>query len=254
MCESWLNAVSCDRPVRRPAVKSIPEQAFAALQDTSAASKRRGRYNSPLMLERRQKVIEAAKELIAEAGEEGFMIRALTLKTGASNTFIYSAFGDKEGVMAAAIVDFHNNLPYTNKLAPSSLTAILREMTVASNTIIANPSYSRAVTDMYFSRTAGFRIHEVLRNVAFHPVGPWLRRTMDAGCTIKGLAFEDIGDRLTTDRWSVVFDWARGAIPDDRLADRMRLSFLVTAAGLTTGGVRARIDATLAALLARGAP
>ena len=63
----------------------------------------RGPYISDSILARRRRMLEITKEMIAEGGEGSFTIRDLASRANVSVTTIYAAFGDKKGLIAAAI-------------------------------------------------------------------------------------------------------------------------------------------------------
>ena len=225
------------------------------LRDTKPdQAKKRGPYDSDLMLERRRKAIDATKRLIAERGAYGFTIRELTDLADVSLTFIYSAYGDKEGLVAAAIQDFYLALPVAQRRSPTTLTGLLGDIDEATAVILANAAYSRALADLYFSRTADPRPYAIVRQMAVDTFLPWLEMIAKNGATVPGLTLDTMCSILANDRWTGIFDWARSRIPDERLAAATKISFLVTASGLTFGPVRDRLDKTLWKLLHTSGP
>ena len=208
-------------------------------------TRKRGPYVSEAMLERRRRMIDVAKTMIAESGADGFTIRELTERAGVSITVVYSAYGDKEGLIAAAIQDFYERLPVAARPAPKALGRLLADIDESAAVILANAAYSRSLADLYFSRTVDARIYAIIHNMPIITFQPWLEKVMAAGATVPGLSLASMCSTLANDRWSVIFDWARGRIPNGDLASAMATSFLITAAGLTAGPVRARLDAAL---------
>src|SRR5437764_7893111 len=55
---------------------------------------RRGRYISDSILERRRRMLEVAKRMIAEGGRDGFTIRELGRRASVSVTTVYATDGD----------------------------------------------------------------------------------------------------------------------------------------------------------------
>ena len=218
--------------------------------DLAARPRKRGPYGSDQMGERRRRMIAVAKEMIAESGGEGFTIRDLTRRAGVSVTVVYSAYGDKEGLLAAAIQDFYDNLPLARRRAATTVDRMLREIDAAARIILDNRAYSRAVAQLYFSPTADDRIYRTIREIAVVTFLPWLEQARARGETVPGVPIEALTATLANDRWAVIFDWARGRVPDDRLARRMKTSFLVAATGATIGAARREVEAALGALQA----
>src|SRR5579859_4444071 len=123
----------------------MTENAVRSQAKTAAAPRRRGPYDSEQMTERRRRMIDVAKAMIAESGAEGFTIRDLTRRAGVSVTVVYSAYGDKEGLVAAAIQDFYESLPLARRRTSRTLGRMLREIDEAARIILTNEAYSRAL-------------------------------------------------------------------------------------------------------------
>src|SRR3546814_15418615 len=65
----------------------------------------RQRYSSPVMQERRRRILAEARALLAEAGEPGFNIRELSRRAGVSSRTLYHAFGGRDGILGHAIAE-----------------------------------------------------------------------------------------------------------------------------------------------------
>lgn len=235
-------------------LRNAPARARADDADRSRRPvRKRGPYVSDSIVERRRRMIEAARRMIAEGHASGFTVRELARQAGVSVAVIYSAYGDKEGLIAAAIEDFYRSLPMARREAPSTLAGVLRGIDAATAVVLDNVAYSRALCDLYFSRTVDARVFTAIHNIAVDMIRPWLQHCVAEGETVPGLPFDDLCFVLARDRWSVLQAWSRGRIADDELSDATRLSFLMLAAGLSVGRIRARVDAELRKLARRRA-
>lgn len=96
MASRPIQAASPGEAAADPTAASIPDAPVARRP-------RRGRYISDSILARRRRMLEVAKAMIAEGGSEGFTIRELGRRAKVSVTTIYAAYGEKEGLIAAAI-------------------------------------------------------------------------------------------------------------------------------------------------------
>src|SRR3546814_19958793 len=65
----------------------------------------RQRYSSPVMQERRRRILAEARALLAEAGEPGFNIRELSRRAGVSSRPLSHAFGGRDGILGPAIAE-----------------------------------------------------------------------------------------------------------------------------------------------------
>ena len=219
----------------RVATRSEREQPRAK---PAEGPRKRGPYVSDLMVERRRRLIETTKAMIAEKGADGFTIRELAERAQISITVVYSTYGDKEGLVAAAIQDFYEKLPMAQRRAPETIRGVMRQVDETAGIILANPGYSRSLAELYFSRTADPRIYAAIRNIAIRIFGPWLEQTISQGDTVPGISYEMLCSILANERWSVIFDWGRGRVADRELAKTMKTTFLVAASGLTAGAIQ----------------
>ena len=102
-----------------------------------------------------------AKQMIAEGGESSFTIRDLASRANVSVTTIYAAFGDKKGLIAAAIEDYYEDLPIAHAIPTTSLSALLAFNDEVREAILANKPYAREYAELYFSNNLDPRIFKV---------------------------------------------------------------------------------------------
>ncbi len=211
---------------------------------------RRGRYISESILERRRRMLDVAKAMIAEGGSEAFTVRELGRRAKVSITTIYASFGDKEGLIAAAIQDYYDRLPVANLPPSTSLSGVLKTTELVRDTVLANRPYARQYAELYFN-CADTRIHEAIRATASASAGhlPWLAKAMREGDIVPGLTMDDIVVLLANHRLMVLHDWAQGRISDEEWATATTRAFLIMARGVTRGPTQERVDAALRKLL-----
>jgi AcrR family transcriptional regulator len=217
----------------------------------SAPRPRRGRYISESILERRRRMLEVAKAMIAEGGSAGFTIRELGRRAKVSVTTIYATYGDKEGLIAAAIQDYYDGLPVARARQTTSLPNILAATDLARDAILANKPYARQYAELYFSGTLDARIYKVIQETATASAGqmPWLQKIMRDGDLIPGLDLGYVVTMLANQRLVVLHDWAQGRVKDEDLATATKMAFLVMMRGLTRGPTQARLEVELKKLL-----
>ena len=216
-----------------------------------AARLRRGRYISESILERRRRMLEVAKAMIAEGGSAGFTIRELGRRAKVSVTTIYATYGDKEGLIAAAIQDFFDALPVARVRPTTSLPALLAATDLARDAILANKAYARQYAELFFSGTVDPRIYKAIQDTATASNGrmPWLQKIMREGDLIPGLELGYIVASLANQGLMVLHDWAQGRIKDEDLATGIKMEFLIMMRGVTRGPTQARVESELKKLL-----
>jgi len=195
-------------------------------------------------------MLEVAKDMIAEGGSEAFTVRELGRRAKVSITTIYAAFGDKEGLIAAAIQDYYDRLPVAAAPPSASLSGVLKATEMVRDAILANKSYARHYAELYFN-TADRRIHEAIKITASASAGQlaWMQKVMRDGDIVPGLDIDEIIVLLANHRLMVLHDWAQGRISDEDWSTATTRSFLIMARGVTRGPTQERIDAALKKLL-----
>jgi AcrR family transcriptional regulator len=212
---------------------------------------RRGRYISDTILARRRRILEAAKQAIAEGGAEALTIRELGRRAQVSVTTIYATYGDKMGLIAAAIADYYQGLPLARAPETTSLSALLASKDEVRNAILANPSYARQYVELYFSRSVDPRIYKVIQDTSTASGGhlPWMQKALRDGDVTPGLSLDYLTTLFANQRLLVLHDWAQGRVSDDALGTALKLAFLILARGVTRGQTQARVDVELKRLV-----
>lgn len=223
----------------------------------TGSSGQRGRYISDSILARRRRMLEAAKQMIAEGGAEAFTIRELGRRAQVSVTTIYATYGDKLGLIAAAIEDYYQALPLSRAPQTASLAALLASKDRVREAILADRPYARHYAELYFSQSLDPRIHKVIRDTSTASGGhlPWLHKVIRDGDLLPGLALDDVNTQFANHRLLVLHDWANGRVTDDDLGTRLKVTFLILARAITRGPSQAKVEIELKKLLrAKAAP
>ena len=196
-------------------------------------------------------MLEVAQQLIAEGGHDGFTIRDLSRRANVSVTTIYAAFGDKLGVIAAALEDYYDDLDIAHTPRTTSLTALLSSKDHVRDAILSNKPYARRYAELYYSHSTDARIYKAIRAISITAGGhlPWLQKAMRDGDLVPGLTLDYVNDLLANTRLTMLHDWANGRIADDQLGLAIKKTFLLMARAVTCGGTQARVDQELRRLL-----
>jgi AcrR family transcriptional regulator len=220
-------------------------------QSTSGQAIRRGRYISDSILARRRRMLEAAKQMIAEGGPDAFTIRELGRRAEVSVTTIYTTYGDKLGLIAAAIEDYYQSLPLARAPQTTSLSALLTATDDARQAILGNRAYARQYAELYFSPSVDPRIYKVIRDTSTASSGhlPWLHKAIRDGDVIAGLTPDYLATQFANHRLMVIHDWAHGRIGDDAVGTAIKMAFLILARAITRGATQVRVEVELKRLV-----
>ena len=210
-------------------------------------------YASPAMLERRKRILAEARALVSEKGLDGWNLNELGKRAGVARQTLYYAFGSKEDVVAAAILDYFDDyervIPY--RTAIGSIDHMIERIVAIGHRNLTIRNYVAALVAIYYGRSpelwramhdVAVRSHEatVAALAAEHQLQPWVEPA--------ALAEMMVGQTIL-----IANAWIQQRIPDTAMIDRMALAVLTELAGSTREPTRALIEATIRRIVADGA-
>ena len=201
-------------------------------------------------------MLEAAKQMIAEGGAEAFTVREMARRAQVSVTTIYATYGERLGLIAAAIEDYYQTLPLSRAPQSASLSALLASKDRVREVILADRPYASHYAELFFSRSLDPRIYKVIRDTTTAAGGhlPWLHKVIRDGDLLPGLTLDSVITLFANHRLQDLHDWANGRIADEELGTHLKISFLILARAVTRGPSQAQVEAELKKLLRTQAP
>ncbi len=216
-----------------------------------STQKNRKRRLSTRVVERRERIIQTVRTLIAKRGIEPVGMRDLAEECGVAVTTLYNQFGSREGVIGAALhaVFRDHFVPLaerTQNLSPAQ--QIDARITAATQAILGElREYSRSTMSFYFSPTP----HPLLRSelhdfvvVDFRHVVEDIERRGDLEPWVDIPSFTD---DIVTQHYSLVMKWVQGYIRDQDLHTRCLRAIGTSFMGVTHGNTRLEIKQLIAA-------
>ena len=209
----------------------------------------RRKYDSPVMQDRRQRILLEAQALLDEAGVDGFTIRELSRRAGVAQRTLYNVFGSKEDIVASAI-----ELHFTSRLgelpppgAGSDIEAYLARMDAVLDRAMRLRRYSTAMVAVFFSPGVDRRIYDSLRRISETGSGSWVRRAVEDRllAPLTPLDQERLSNLLVNMGYANITDWAAERISGDELKFRYRFNLLLCIRPLARAPHRPMIDALL---------
>ncbi len=223
-----------------------------------ATQKQRKRRLSTRVIERRERIIQKVRALIAERGIEPVGMRDLADECGVAVTTLYNQFGNREGVIGAALDavfrdHFEPLTERTQNLSPAE--QLDARITTATQAILGDlREYSRSTMSFYFSPTphpvlrAG--IHDVVVVDFRHIVEDVERR----GDLEPWTDIQCFTDDIVTQHYSLVMKWVQGYISDQDLRLRCLRAIGTSFIGVTHGKTRSEIQELVASNAPRAEP
>lgn len=196
-------------------------------------------YSSPLIIERRQRLLKEVRHMIAEGGLEKFSVRKLCAEAGVAPRTLYNAFHNKDRVIALAIReaydDFNNYVRY--KTDANSLAGVLDRTIAINERNFRVRNYTAAVTAIYFGPNTPRDVWETLRHMSLNHIRPWMETVRESGCLQAGINIEHFADTMANVQYSTINDWCLGRIADEQYLLRLTENMLLLTLGSVVGAV-----------------
>ena len=217
---------------------------------------RRMNYASPAILARRARILELARELIAEQGYARFSMKELGVRAGVAKQTLYNIFQSKERLIASAItalfeineaaVDYHSQ-PGTMERMIERTIAVWR---IGHQTI----NYMSAIIAIYHSPDAAPDIWDTIHAVGCYSHAAWIEALASADMLQPWVDAQTLIDEMVAYRYAIVLAWCQRRLDDDEMLRRLVVGSLCMVLGSTRGPARTEIDSRLAEITAGGLP
>lgn len=219
-----------------------------------AASERPQTYSSPAIIERRRRILEETRKVIAEQGIAALSMNDIGQRAGVAKRTLYNAFQTRERMIATAIQEYFdeyvNRISYANP--PGTMLHNLERMitVVQRNRKIRN--YIRAIMALYFSSEVDNDIWLAMHSVATRHNREWIEALEASKQLQPWIEVEPLVDDLVRYEYATINDWAQGRIPDDEVIVRLISSYLRCLLGALRGNARKEVEALIKDIAERG--
>jgi len=187
------------------------------------------------MARRRERILEAAREIVAERGFEGLTVRALADAAGVTAPTIYNLVGSKDQVLVAAVAEQTERFLAGIERAEGDVLAVvdanLREL-------LRMPRYYRSLLRLMMLSDAA---EPARRNVAA-ALGGQIRSALgelaEEGAVEDWVDLDALTGQLGALLWAASLRWANGWISDAAFEREERLGVAYVLVGATRGPAR----------------
>lgn len=204
-------------------------------------------YSSPLIHERRRRILREARKLLAEGGLEKFSIRALCKRADVAQRTLYNAFHDRDRIMALAIREAYEDVNRYMRYRTSAETMegiVDRLISVNSRNLRAR-NYTQAVAAIFFSSAASRDIWVAMREMVDINLRQWLDRLVRDDLLEDWVRVDELADEIANLEYSTINDWAQGRIPDEDYVRRLITAVLTHVSAAIRGEDRDKALAML---------
>lgn len=211
-------------------------------------------YASPAMIERRKRILEETRQVIAEQGITALNMNDIGRRAGVAKRTLYNAFQTRERMIAAAIQEYFEE--YVSRITftqpPGSLQHNLERMISVVQRNRRIPNYIRAIMALYFSPEVDEDIWLAMHSIATRQNKAWIENLATAKLLQPWVAVDTLVDDLVRLEYAMINDWARGRIPDEEIIVRLISSYLTLMLGAVRGAARKEIEGMLKDIAERG--
>ena len=213
-------------------------------------------YSSAAIYERRRRILDETRKLIAERGLAGFSMDEISRRADVAKRTLYNAFQTKERMIAIAIHEYFeryvSKIPYT--APPGTLQGTIERLlfVIQRNRQIRN--YISAIMSIYFSPEADRSIWQTMHSMAVESNLQWIKELMVKRQLQPWVDPQRLADDVVRLEYSIIYDWCRGQISDDDVALHLVTAHLTCMAGATRGVARKQIEEKLLELRMSGVP
>jgi AcrR family transcriptional regulator len=190
------------------------------------------------MNRRRERIVEAARQLIGERGYENLTMRALAVASGVTVPTIYNLIGNKDAVLAASIHE--GTVRFFDDARPSSANPIsILEKNVAE--LLRHPTYYRPVLRALLNGGASDAMAEVDALYLRH-LQDTLELLVERGELESWVDCDVLAERMLSNFYGAASDWASGGLSNAALPVAASHDAYLSLAGVATEEGRRRFQ------------
>ena len=213
-------------------------------------------YSSPAIHERRRRILEETRKMIAEHGLAGFSMDEICKRAGVAKRTLYNAYQTKERMIALAIHEYFekyvSHIPYTTPIGSLQRNVERIVFVIQRNRQLRN--YISALMSIYFSPDADSDIWETMHSMAVQANLQWITALKAKKQIQPWIDVNCLADDIVRTEYAIINDWCRGRIEDEQIAYHQVRACLTIAAGATRGAARKGIEEMLQRYHSDGMP
>jgi len=194
--------------------------------------------------ERKQRILEVARLLIADQGYEGVTMRDLAEKSLVSVPTLYNLFGGKNDLLFAAVESYFVDLVRTADLpeAEEGLSKILSLAEALGRETPRHGAYARSMMSFFGNVSDAGGIHEFVASQLTNELVGALEQMQRKRQLAAWADPRALGERLASQISITTFEWARSQLSDEGLLGAMLYGTGVILLGLARGKARTELE------------
>lgn len=201
---------------------------------------------TPTQRARRSRILDAARQLVAQHGYDGMIMRDVASIACVSPTTLYNLYNTKDELLLEALREsVAEGWENAAQSEPTyGLNRLLAQLTASVAQTRAEPIYARAITQALFRANAGDQIVRVLVDATSRGMHDILSAMQDRGEIAADT--QQLGRAMMGAYWAQYFLWLTGGLDLANLENELRRAFLSYLLPVAQGATAKRVAACLA--------
>jgi AcrR family transcriptional regulator len=189
------------------------------------------------MAERRQRILAAARAIVAARGYEALTMRELAQKSRVTVPTLYNLIGGKEAVLAAAVEEqtarFLARIERRRGTGPAA--RLLAVIEACTRELLGLPSYYRSLLQLLYSAEAASHVRARVDRALTGELSAALHAIAEAGELVAWAEPRPLLRCLRSQLGASALAWAAGELPDAAFPAAARYEAGLTLLGVTNG-------------------
>lgn len=197
-------------------------------------------YASPLIQERRRRILKETRRLIAQKGLANFSVRELCHQADIAQRTLYNHFSSKERAAAFAIKEAFDEIRYHVHFKTEATTIegmIDRAIAINTRNLRAR-NYALAVVTIYFSPSTTDDVWEVLQKMGTSGITVLLESLAANGQIEPWADIEEVALTFSNTSFAIINEWCLGRLSDAAYIRRVVDALLLLLCGACRGEAR----------------
>lgn len=197
-------------------------------------------YSSPLIQERRRRILKETRKLIAQKGLANFSVRELCKQADIAQRTLYNHFSSKERVAALAIKEAFDEIRYhvNFKTSATSIEGMIDRAIAINSRNLRARNYALAVVTIYFSPTSTDDVWEVLQNLGTTGITVLLESLAESGQIEDWADIDEVALTFSNTSFAIINEWCMGRLSDEDYLRRVVDALLLLLCGVCRGEAR----------------
>ncbi len=192
------------------------------------ASTAAARTLTPNQQERRQRILSAARDLVAKHGYDGTIMRDVAMLAKVSPTTLYNLYNTKDELLLEALRE--SVAEGWNRTAEEfhelGFDRLLGQMHNSVEQTREEPAYARAITQALLRANEGDQIVDVLIGGTTRAIVVSLEAMLEKGELNPRTDIQHLSETMVAAFWSQYMMWSKGQYDPDRLELELKRNYL----------------------------